>query len=346
MLSRLLSRLEIMKSTSGNHVHFNSPANALKINIFEKMNHVQLPGSFKKFLLKYNGGMMLYNYQADFLQTQADFDLYKKESVYLLSIEEITEKYATMVSLAVQRGNNAYPYPFIPFCILPDKRFLSFVSLPDSQTESPVFIGTHRQSEKLWNWVSSGFPDFFEHYIDEKGHPKFSNTDVNKNAHHFFNTHGVGAEIRKGTNSLNNLSAKERAHYYYEQALQHNKSDKYFESWELIGKAINEESNNAFYYFFRAEILNLTKQFRAALIDYDSALKLEPENSFYWCCRAEVFIQLKKLDLALEDCSQALQIDPKSTLAYFLRKQVYMKMGNLELAENDQQKIDELEKIE
>ncbi|QGY47498.1 tetratricopeptide repeat protein [Maribellus comscasis] len=330
----------------GNCMHFSSPANELKINIFERINQVQLPDSFKKFLLEYNGGMMLYDYQADFIQTQADFDLYKKESVYLLSIEEITEKYANMVSLAVQRGNNIHPYPFIPFCTLPDKSFLSFVSLSDSHTESPVFIGTHRQSEKLWNWVSSGFPDFLKHYMDKNGHPEFSDTDVNKNAHHFFNALGVGEEIRKGANSLNSLSAKERARYYYEQALQHNKSDKYFESWELISKAINEESNNAFYYFFRAEILNLTKQFRAALIDYDSALKLEPENSFYWCCRAEVFIQLKKLNRALEDCSQALQIDPKNTLAYFLRKQVYLKMGNLELAEKDQQKIDELEKIE
>ncbi len=342
----ILNRLDEIKSMPGNYMHFNSPANALKINIFEKMNRVQLPHSFKKFLLNYNGGMMVYDFQNEFIQTQADFELYKRESVYLLSIEEISEKYSYMLSLAVKRGYNlSYTYPYIPFCLLPDKRFLVLINLPDYLTETPVFMGNHSQSERFWNYVSPDFPDFLETYIEQEGHPTFSNGDSNENAQHFFEIHGSKSELQKNVDPLNNLSAKERAHYFYEQAVQKNNQDHYFESWEIIGKAINEEPNNAFYYFFRAEILNKTKQFRAALIDYDIALQLESENLFYWCCRAEVFTQLKKLREGLEDCNHVLQIDKKNTLAYFLRKQIYLAMGKTELAAKDQQTIDEIEQL-
>jgi hypothetical protein len=309
------------------------------------MNQVQLPETYKKFLLKYNGGMVVYDYQDEFIQTQADFEIFKKESVYILSIEEIAEKYTTMVSLAVQRGNQIHPYPFIPFCTLPHGRFLLFINLHEYQQESPVFIGSHNKSEKFWNKVSVDFPDFLESYIDKNGHPEFADEDLNENAYHFFQKHGNKKDVRKNTNPLSELSVSERAHYYYEQALQFNKQDKFYESWELISKAINEEPENTFYYFFRAEILNSTKQFRAALIDYDVALQFEPGNSFYWCCRAEVLTQLNLLEQGLNDCTRALQIDEKSTLAYFLRKQIYLKMGETELASKDQKSIDELERI-
>lgn len=344
----LLDKLVKMKASPDYFTHFNPPANELKTIIFEKMNQIYLPDSFKKFLKLFNGGMMVFDYQDEFLQTQADFDMYKKDSVYLLSIDELEKKYAHMCTLALQRGNrNMHPYPFIPFCTLPDHTFLLFVTKPDSVIESPVFLGCHNKSEKTWGMIAPDFASFFELYLHHLGHPPIVE-DQNEVGTDFFELLVKNQRITEfiKTNKQNLLNLKEQAFNFYQQALDFRRQDDFLNAYFFISKAIKITADDAFYYFFRGEILKEVKKYRAAIIDYDIAVKLDSTNSFYVCCRAEIFVLMKQFDKAISDCNLAINIYSKSILPYYLRKDIYLTLGEINKAEADQKTIDILENKE
>ena len=341
----LLDKLAKMKASPEYFTHFNSPVNELKTIIFEKMNQLNLPDSFKIFMKKFNGGMMVYDYQDEFLQTQADFEMCKKDSVYLLSIDEMGKKYAHMCTLALQRGSrNSHPYPFIPFCTLPDGSFLVFVTKPDSVIESPVFLACHNKSEKTWGEVAPDFTHFLELYLHHLGHPPIVEDKKNV-ATAFFESL---VKTKKTTPYLQTqevqlLNQNEQAYFYYQQALDCRFQDDFSTAYTLISKAIEINPANAFFYFFRGEILKEVTKYRAGIVDYDSAVKLDSNNSFYLCCRAEIFIHLKKFDRALSDCNEALKMNSKSVLPYYLRKDIYFALGEISKAEAEQKTIDFLE---
>jgi hypothetical protein len=253
----LLNRLAKMKASPDYFTHFNPPANQLKTIIFEKMNQINLPDSFKKFLKLFNGGMMVYDYQDEFLQTQADFEMYKRDSVYLLSIEEVEKKYAHMCTLALQRGNrNVHPYPFIPFCELPDNTFLLFVNKPDSVIESPVFLGSHRRSEKNMGAACSRFYKFPRMVLHHLGHPPVIEREKDGSATDFFELLVKNQKTSPylQTQELSLLNEKEQAFYFYQKALDFTYQDDFLNAYSFISNAIETNPADAFYYFFRGEI--------------------------------------------------------------------------------------------
>src|SRR5690606_18292144 len=90
-MEKVLERLAAMKADPDYYARFNFPAASTKILRFEKLTGVRLPLSHKKFLKRHNGGMIVFT-------SLTEYDKHKAESVCLLSIEEIAERYSDLKS--------------------------------------------------------------------------------------------------------------------------------------------------------------------------------------------------------------------------------------------------------
>ncbi len=349
----LLERLDRMRLEPDYFTHFAKPASKDKIMQFEKKFQISLPKSHKRFLSKFNGGMMLYDYQSEFLQTHADYEMYKGDAVYLLSIEEITQRYAQLEnrSWKVDRAVT-HPYPIIPFCSLPNNELLVFVYGDKSGDESPVFDAYHEEFPSTWGMVAPDFTSFLASYLEALGHPPTMGDEEIGVAADFLDKKEVEDDeereetpqevIRRVSEQL--PMEPDRAFLYYEKANAHKDMGQYSEAYEEIGRAIELDRSDPFYYFIRGEILTQTDQHRAALIDFDTAVNLKPDETLYLCCRAGSLFYLNKLKPSIDDCNQAIELDSRCLLAYMMRKEIYEVMGMDDLAEADQMMIDRLEK--
>lgn len=342
----LLDRLTTMKKDPKFYTHFHPGANFQKISIFEKLNRITLPKSYKTFLTKYNGGMMVYDYQDEFLQSQADYELYKGDSVYLFSIEELKEKYEDLKYREWKVDKKmANPYPIIPFCSLPNNELLVFIHGKKSGEESPVFDAFHEEFPSIWGIVAPDFTSFFAKYIEALGHPETIGNEKTGVASDYFDNPSEIKETPEEILIRTELELQkdpDYAFHHYERAEALMNTNNFAEAYISINKAIEIDSKNAFYYYFRGEILNETKQYRAALVNYDIAVKLKPDDTFYLSCRAGSLFRLNKLTASLKDCNQAIQLNPKSVLPYMMRKEIYLLMGMKDKAEADQIIIDQL----
>lgn len=353
-IDSLLDRLDQMQLDPDFFTHFAKPASKDKIMQFEKKFQISLPKSHKRFLSKCNGGMMLYDYQSEFLQTHADYEMYKGDAVYLLSIEEITQRYSQLEnrSWKVDRAVT-HPYPIIPFCLLPNNELLVFVYGAKSGDESPVFDAYHEEFPSTWGMVAPDFATFFESYLEALGHPPTMGDEEIGVAADFLDkkeeerdetVENAQEVIRRTTEQL--TFEPDDAFLHYEKAIAHNYLREYSEAYEEISRAIELDRSDSFYYFIRGEILTQTEQHRAALIDFDTAVKLKPDDTLYLCCRAGSLFYLNKLKPSIDDCNRVIEIDSAYILAYMTRKKIYEFMGMDDLAEADQMMIDRLEKEE
>jgi tetratricopeptide (TPR) repeat protein len=347
-IESVLTRLDKMIIEPKYFTHFAKPVRVEKIRIFEKLNRILLPLSYKAFLERHNGGMILYNYQSEFLQTHADYEMYKGDAIYFLSIEEIEHKYSDLKSRKWKvSSKTASPYPIIPFCSLPNNELLVFVSGAKSANESPVFDAFHEEFPTTWGIVASDFSSFLSAYLDKLGHPTIIGDEKAGLASDYFDAPKESGETPDEVLIRTELELQkdpDYAYYHYERSLAFLKKDNLAEAYQAITKAVELAPKDPFYYFMSGEVLKEAKKYRAALINYDTALKFKPNDSFYLCCRAEMLIKLNKLDAALNDCNKSIELFPDYTLAYMVRKEIYLLMGLNNKADADDRIIDDLEK--
>lgn len=344
----VLKELSKMQVDPKYFAHFQAPANSEKITLFEKKFRVNLPHSYKKFLLKFNGGLMLYFYRKKLSGNRDNFKQYKGESVCFLSIEELTEKYVDLKDQEWKVDKEtANPYPLIPFCSLPNNELLVFVNGKKSGEESPVFDAFHEDFPSIWGIVAPDFTSFLTDYLHAMGNPKTIGDEHAGVASDYFDKPSDEKETPNEILSRTDFELQEtpdNAFSYCEKADAFKSLDNYSEALLAINKAIELSPKDAFYYFNRGEILNEVKQYRAALIDYDTAVKFAPEDVFYLSCRAGSLFQLNKLKPALKDCNKAILLDSKSILPYMIRREIYLLLGEKNKAEADEQIIDKLNK--
>jgi len=349
-IEKVLQRLEAMEKNPGQYTFFNPPAQEKLLAHFEKKSGIKLPLSYSRFLMKYNGGMFLHPHQSVFIQSQVDYDLFKANTVYLMGIEEITEKYADLSCTRWKIENqHASPYPIIPFCTLPNNELLIFVHSRKAGSESPVFDAFHEEFPDSWGLVAHDFASFLSDYLDSLGHPEIIGDEFLGTAADYFEE--VDTKPNTKTKEMPIASNEPNpepgnAFEIYEKANQHKEAGEYKEAYELISKAIKLDPHDPFYYFIRGEILTETAQHRAALIDFDVAVKLAPTDTLYLCCRAGSLFRLNKVKAAFDDCNAAIEQDSEYLLAYMMRKEIFEFMGMEDKAEADQRIIDRLEKKE
>ena len=343
----ILNRLSKIQADPKYLARFEPPATNEKIALFEKKFRINLPLSYKKFLLKFNGGLMLYFFREKLLKNRDNFERFKGESVYFLSIEELTDKYDDLKDREWKvDSNTTSPYPLIPFCSLPNSELLVFVNGKKSGEESPVFDAFHEEFPSIWGIVATDFASFLTDYLDALGNPKTIGDEDAGVASDYFDEPSeikeTPEEVLVRTES-ELLETPDHAFTYCERAEAFKSLDNFSEAFLAINKAIELSPKDAFYYFNRGEILNEAKQHRAALIDFDTAVKFAPEDAFYLSCRAGSLLQLNKLKPAINDCNSAISLDSKSILPYMIRREIYQLLGMEDKAEADQLIIDNLD---
>jgi tetratricopeptide (TPR) repeat protein len=272
--------------------------------------------------------------------------MYKGDSVYLFSIEELREKYEDLKTREWKVDKKmTNPYPIIPFCSLPNNELLVFIHGEKSGSESPVFDAFHEEFPSTWGIVTPNFASFLEKYLDDLGHPETIGDENVGVASDYFDLPSERKEtpeeiLFRTEQELQN--DPDYAFHYYERATAFMKTDNLSDAYLSINKAIEIAPEDAFYYYIRGEILNEAKQYRAALINYDIAVKLKPDDTFYLSCRAGSLFQLNKLSASLNDCNQAINMNPELVLPYMMRKEIYLLMGMKDEAEADQIIIDQI----
>ncbi len=310
-INSVLARLEEMSIEPYYLIHFADPAEQAKIIRFEKEFKINLPESYKKFLKKHNGGMLLYDYQSESLQT--DYEMFKGEAIYFLSIEEITERYTALKNREWKVSKEkASPYPIIPFCSLPNNELLVFIHGSKSAKESPVFDAFHEEFPSTWGIVAPDFTNFLANYLETLGHPGTMGDEEKAVASDYFDEvkeqKETPEEILSRT-AEDLIKEPDHAFYHYERAAAFQELGNISEAYQAIQKALEFEPEDAFYNFIQGEILNESQKYRAALISFDTAVKLKPNDTYYLCSRAAALYRLNKFKPSINDCNQAIKMD-------------------------------------
>ncbi len=346
-IEKTLVRLEKMERDSDLCTNFYPPIDSQKLAYFEKKMGVPLPISYQKFLLKFNGGMFLDAYYSGKTAIQIDLESCEANTVYLLGIEEIAERYAELSSRSWKMNSEkACPYPIIPFCSLPNSELLVFVHSKKAGSESPVFDAYHEEFPETWGIVANDFTNFLAQYLDAMGSPEtMGDEELGVVADYLDEQMGYsdGAYVESMEIDGEKDVPEENEFALYERAIGLKDAGNYKEAYELISKAIELNMRDPFYHFIRGEILTETEQHRAALIDFDIAVKLAPKDTLYLCCRAGSLFKLNKVKAAFDDCNMAIEEDSRYVLAYMMRKEIYEFMGIEDKAEADQRIIDRLD---
>ena len=348
-IHKTLTRLDLIIGREAN-CHFNNPVAPGKIETFEKKNGIRLPLSYKLFLEYTNGGMIVSDRLEEIIKRDKELDTAKWNATFLLSLEEIEEKYNDKASWNFGGAELAGgPYPFIPFCSTETDEYLVFVSLSKENEESPVFDAFHEESVNSWGLVAENFNEFLISYLDTLGHPNVLGDVAKGMAVDFIETPETvetGEEsqeeiIDRTTKRLKVKSDDDWA--YMERGMAYMKLGDAKSALKDYNQSIALAGDDPFYYFKRGELYRNAGKKRAALIDFDTAVKLKPDDALYLSFRAETLYDMKKHQRALKDVNLVIERDDTDLLAYMIREDIYRAIGETEKADLDAQKIKELE---
>ena len=347
----ILKKLDQLISNGEAHCYFNPPADPADIESLEERNGFRLPESYRLFLNKFNGGMIVSDSLEKIIQRDGDLETAKWNANNLLGVGEIETAYQSMKDRSYAIAEKFGPtYPFIPFFNTMINEYLVFVNVSDNQPESPVFDAYHEEPAELWGEVAVDFNEFFLKYIDTIGDPEIIG-DEGK---------GVAANLvdpieeeekEKSSETLEEIIERTTATMkedptddwaFVERGMTHKSLGNFKAALEDFNKGIELAGEMAFNHFARGSLFQAMKKIKAALIDYDVAVKLEPNDAFYLCCRADMLYEMKKIEKALEDVNRAIELEENYIVAYMTREQIYRTLGEVEKAEKDARKITEL----
>jgi tetratricopeptide (TPR) repeat protein len=333
---------------------FNSRIDIDKLETFEAAYGIVLSESYKQFMERFNGGMILAHPQSfyiDMLEDEPDGP--KWSSYYFFDYDEVVEKYRDLRLDKWLLGDDFNGvYPIIPICRTPgpEHNLLFMFSEKGLNTESPVFAMFVNSNISSCVQVATGFDAFLEWYVNSEGFPPIGQVTGTISCHTFVDEKSIveiaGQKethlqiIERSTAMLKlfpddswSYCTRGNAHLYNgESNLALND----------FNKAIELDENESFFYHCRGDLVLQYGSARKALIDLDIAVKLDSDNKMFLAGRADAFLKLGWLEKALADCNRILEKDSKYRLALYVRERVYKEMGEDELAQADSDLIDEL----
>jgi len=351
-IRKTLSRLDLYIGREAN-CYFNNPVEAGKIELFEKKNRIKLPPSYKQFLEYTNGGMIVKDALDRIIKRDNDLETAKWNATFLLSLEEMEEKYTDMESWNFGRAElSGAAYPFIPFCSTETNEYLVFVSLSKDKQESPVFDAFHEETANTWGMVVADFNEFLINYLDTFGQPDVLG-DVEKGmAVNYIETKEDADDRGETSQEIINRTTKKLKDEpnddwaLMERGMAHATEGDLKAALEDYNQSIVLADDDPFYYFKRSALFTSLNKKRAALIDIDIAVKLKPEEALYLSLRAEALQKMKKYKTALKDVNKVIEMDDTDLLAYMIREEIYRSLGETDKANKDAQRIDELKEEE
>jgi len=169
-IDQLLQELSEVVSSEQVYCRFGSGADPELIQVFEEVNNVRLPETYKAFLLQFNGGFIGGESAESLIKKGRNLELYRPE-VVLFSLEELSAQFEYQSRRRWKiYDDSIQPYPIIPFCSAPNSELLVFANSEKAGTNSPIFDAFHEEPTSCWGLVANDFTGFLSGYIRESGY--------------------------------------------------------------------------------------------------------------------------------------------------------------------------------
>jgi len=354
-----LQKLDRVIKEGAAYCYFNKPADPKEIIALEKRHGFRLPDSFKLFLEKFNGGMIVNKSLEKIIQRDNNLETAKWNATCILSTHELSEAYISMMNRTFGvAGQFGAVFPFIPFCKTSTNESLVFVTLSKEETESPVLDAFHEEPPETWGLVAEDFNTFLINYIDTGGNPDVigdENRGTAANLAREAHAQETSEEAEKSEESDDEIIIRTTATLeidpfnawaYAERGLAYKSVGEVAAALEDLNKSIELDNSDSFYYFARGVLFEDLNKWRAALIDFDTAVTMMPDDKYYLNCRARVLCEMEKYEAALADVNRVIELEPLNILAYMTREKIFRSTGEVEKADADTRKIEELEEDE
>ncbi len=355
-MTRIFSNIKKLKEKEENKTpkfNFNAGIARDKIELLEKAFGVILPESYRQFLEKYNGGMILEeedSYYDDMTDWEPDGPKYS--SFYFYSLAELQAKYIEVKRIDwLLDGSIKGNYPFIPICSTPKQELIFVISQKGLKNESPVFIGRDDSDNFACTKIAPDFNTFLGYYIKGDGFPALLPDDAEPDWQTFIDKNSI-LDIANTEEADKEIIERNTAHLqlfpesgwsYNERGISYRDLGQRQLALEDFNKSIEINNKQPFSYYCRGAMILEFGSKRKALIDLDIAVKLDPRSKLFITGRADAFHKLGKLDKALTDCNKVLSEDDRYELALYVRERVYRSIGEDELARADSDLIDEID---
>lgn len=332
--------------------NFYSSIEAEEIENVEKALGVVLPNSYKKFIQRFNGGMILEHkvyYYTDMTDWEPDGPKYS--SYYFYTLEEFQEKYSHLEYKSTMFSDDFEGiFPLLPICNTPKQETIMLVSQKGILKESPVFISSNIEDMSTYVQIADNFDSFLATIIEHDGFPTIITDERNTFLSIYLNDNNIDKIAKKKetnietierTTALISISPKD-AWNYLERGNSYEGDGQRKLALHDYNTAIKLNDSEPFFYYCRGNLIYEYGSARKALIDLDTAVKLKPDDSLYLTGRAKCFLKLNILDKALDDCNKVLNIDGVYEIALATRCRVYGAMGEFEKADADSALLDDI----
>ncbi len=162
IMENTLNELQHQISVRPETCYFEKPASLAEINELETYLRLCLPDSYKRFLLRYNGGFIVNPVLIS--KSKPSLETLKWNCHLLLGIHEIVAAY-DRIDYKFYNSN----YRFIPFCHTDNQELLDFRALPNPYTDSAVYDAWHEVGPQQWleQEIYPDFGAFLKAYIDK-----------------------------------------------------------------------------------------------------------------------------------------------------------------------------------
>ena len=322
------------------------------IETFEKAYGIVLPESYRQFMTKLNGGMILEEPESFYIDmTEWEPDGPKWSSFYFYALDELIEEYIDLKSENGMHGDDYKGvFSIIPICNTPRQETIMLVSQKGLSIESPVFISDDISDMNTYVQIDDDFDTFIGKLIEYDGFPDIRRAPENQLLASFIYDNKLfdrdveeetSDEIIARTTLLIKLKPNNPWNYN-ERGTAYRYNGRRKQALADFNKSVALSDEEPFFYYCRGLLILDYGSKRKALVDLDIAVKLDPKSKLFIIGRADALQKLGKLDKALADCNKVLNKDGINRLALYVRERVYRAMGKDKLARADSDLIDDL----
>ncbi len=309
-MEEVLNRLEVKINADPEHCFFNNPASEDELNNIEYMYNIELPKSYKQFLLKYNGGFICNEALKKIMLEPGGKETVIWNSLVLYGTAELEKHYEDLSDKNWKLDRNwKGVYPFIPLASTSINELLIFVNPLTNENESPVFDAFHEDFPTGWGLLYDSFTEFLSAYTRFDGMISTIASDCLQTADDFM------PESNWKSTHQNSDDLIEVKEYYI---------------W-MIEKFPDEVEN----YCELADTLNQMGNYNEALQTIESALEKDPRYSWVYYYKSKILDNLKQTEAAIDSINQAINLNKNSVMFKIKRAEFHAKSGNYKAAEND-----------
>jgi tetratricopeptide (TPR) repeat protein len=331
-IEEILDALDEKIKNDPEHYFFNNPVSEDILTDIEYLYNIELPNSYKQFLLKYNGGFICNEALKKIMLQPGGMETTVWNSLVIFGTTELRQYYDDLSDKDWKMDRNwKGVYPVIPMATTPINELLIFLNPLTNENESPVFDAFHEDFPTGWGILYDNFTEFLSAYIRFDGMISTIASDCLKTADDFMpesnwkSTHQDSDDLIEVKEYYTWMIEKfpEKADSYCELANTYYQMNNYSEALKTIEIALKMDSRYSWAYYYKCKILENLKQPEAALESINQAINLNKDIMMFKIKRAELQAKSGNYEAAEKDYDKLLSADPGDAYIYYSRGNTY-----------------------